>query len=64
MLKTRCIQTAHDSTNPMWDDAPHIFFDYRSSFEYNMSKLQALGYPIERLMGKHNNSQAANQDSN
>ena len=64
MLKTRCIQTAHDSNNTIWDDAPQIFFDYRSSFEYNMSKLQALGDPIERLKGKHNSSQAANQDSN
>ena len=64
MLKTRCIQTAHDSNNPIWDDAPHIFFDYRSSFEYNMSKLQDSEDPIERLKVKHNISQAENQDSN
>ena len=25
MMKTSCIQTAHDSKNPIWDDAPHIF---------------------------------------
>ena len=52
MLKTRLIQNAHDYNDPKWDDVPHLFFDDISIFYYNMSKLQALGEPIEMLKEK------------
>ena len=32
MLNTRFVHTVHDSNNPIWDDAPNIFFDYRSNW--------------------------------
>lgn len=63
VLKTRFIQNAPDASDPKWDDAPHLFHDNKSCFEYNMKKLKDIGTPITRLNAKHNNQKAAKKDS-
>ena len=32
VLKKRFIQTAPDSIDPLWDSAPHLYYDNQSSF--------------------------------
>ena len=63
ILKQRFIQTAEDITHVCWDNAPRLFFDNRSSFEYNMGKLKSLGTPIARIKAAHNCSRASKRDS-
>ena len=63
VLKTRFIQTAQDTNCSDWDNATRLFYDNKSTFEYNMTKLQRLNKPIAKLEAKHNCRAAAKRDS-
>ena len=41
---------------------PHLFFDIRSSVEYNIDKLKSLGTPIARIKATHNCSKESKHD--
>ena len=63
LLRTRFVGTASDSTDPQWDQAPHLFFDNKSAHEFNMARLQSLQKPIARLDAVHNKPEAKRKDS-
>ena len=55
------MQTADDTSDHSWDNVPHLFFENKSNFEYNMSNLVALSTPVARLKVVHNCAEAAKQ---
>ena len=63
VLQTRFIQSATDAEDEKWNDAPYMFHDNNSCFEYNMAKLQDIGSPITCIKASHNNVKAAKRDS-
>ena len=60
-MKTRFPQFARDSRDEIWNDVAS-FFSNKSSFEYNIRKLQALSIPIVNLTAIHNNSVVSKRD--
>ena len=58
------MHTADDTSDPLWDNVHHIFFNNKRNFEYNMAKLVALGKLVAKLKSVNTCAKAANQDSN
>ena len=50
--------TASDSNDVSWDQDHQVFYDNKSTFEYNISRLQILESPIAKLQARHNCSEA------
>ena len=47
-------QNAADATDPEWDNSPHLFYDNKSDFGYNMQKMNGLNEPTTKLIAVHN----------
>ena len=52
-LSERFLGTASDSNDVSWDQYHQVFYENKSSFEYNMSRLQTLETPITKLQACH-----------
>ena len=52
------VGTASDSNDASQDQAHRVFYDNKSAFEYNISRLQRLEIPIAKLQARHNCSEA------
>ena len=60
-LSERWFGTPSDSNGVSWDQAHWLFYENKSSFEYNMSRLQTLETPIAKLQARHNCLEAKKQ---
>ena len=63
IIKKIIFQTAPDSEDEVWDNAPHLFFDNKSAFKHNMTKLNSFGTTIANLTETHSIHLADKQDS-
>ena len=61
-LSERFIGTISDSNGVSWDQAHQVFYDNKSSFEYNMSRLHTLKTPIAKSQARHNCLEAKKKD--
>ena len=52
-LSEQFFGTASDSNDVGWDQAHRVFYDNKSAFEYNMSRLQTLEILIAKLQARH-----------
>ena len=43
------IRNSTDDSNEKWNDAPYTFYENKSCFEYNTTKLKDIGNPITRI---------------
>ena len=57
------LQTAPDSSDDIWDDAPNLFYDNKKMFQYNIIKLQSQGKLVSKLKDIHDCYQATKRDS-
>ena len=62
LLQTRFCQNAADATDPEWDNSPHLFYDKKSDFGYNMKKLNGLNKSTTKIIADHNNGDAEKLD--
>ena len=53
-LSVKFIGTEPDSNDVSWDQHHRVFYEKKSAFEYNMSKLTTLEIPIAKLQARHN----------
>ena len=52
-LSERFLGTAYDSNDVRWDQYHQVFYDNKSAFEYNMSRIQTLKITIAKLQACH-----------
>ena len=57
-LSEQFVQTESDSNDVSYDQTHRVFYNNKSAFEYNMSRLQTLESPIAKLKLCHNCSEA------
>jgi len=63
LLKRHFQGISQDSNASDWDKGLHLFFDNRSTFEFNINRLKSLGNPIVCLDAWHNRHEEKSKDS-
>ena len=61
-LSERFVGTSSDSNDVSLYQNHCVFYDNKSAFDYNMSRLQILEIPIAKLQARHNCSEAKKKD--